>query len=438
MPKRVKELSALEVKRLEYPSDKKPSKGGKLLPHFVAIGGVAGLHLQLTPGEGKSWVYRYAVPMCGGKYKRRSFGLGSYPEVGVGEARDKAREAKDLIREGRDPIKERRAARAKLAAEVAKLTFSQAIDGWAKENPNKYGEKHQKIWLSSVRAIKGLQDMQVDQITQEDVWRCLKPVAERTPETARKVKGRIKDVLAWAEDEKQREGPNPAATGWLTRKLSAATAGAKVTHQPALQVEEASRWFAALRQLDGTGSRALEFLALTGVRSGAVRAAKWDEIDLGKGVWTIPTENTKMKRNPHRIPLSAPALALLKALPRMQDNPLVFPAPRGGEMSDATLSATMTRMHATDIKAGGTGFVDKDSERPAVPHGLRSTFRDWAATRTSFEWAAVEKALEHQVGNEVVRAYQRADMLDKRRPLMAAWAAHLEGRADDKVVKLHG
>lgn len=138
MPKRVKELSALEVKRLEYPHAKAKAKGTKPLPVYKAVGVVAGLHLQLTSGEGKSWIFRYAVEngadkQGNKKYKRRSLGLGGYPEVSLAEARDRAREAKSAIREGRDPIKERRAARAALAAEVAKLTFAKAINGWDRD-----------------------------------------------------------------------------------------------------------------------------------------------------------------------------------------------------------------------------------------------------------------------------------------------------------------
>lgn len=381
MPKRVKELSALEVKRLEYPHAKAKAKGTKPLPVYKAVGGVAGLHLQLTSGEGKSWIFRYAVEngadkQGNKKYKRRSLGLGGYPEVSLAEARDRAREAKSAIREGRDPIKERRAARAALAAEVAKLTFAKAINGWDRDHPNKFGsDKHRQIWLASVRGIDSLQHMQVDQIGQEDIWRFLEPIAKRTPDTARRLRGRIEEVLDWAEDEKQREGPNPAATGWLKRKLSAKTAGAKVTHRPALQVDEAPRWWAALRRLDGMGSRALEFMALTAARSGEARGARWDEIDLVRAVWTVPAARMKMKRD-HSVPLPAAAVEMLNHLPRLGD--LVFPAARGGEMSDVTPIATMKRLHEADFQAGGPGFFDKDSGRPAVPHGLRSTFRVWA------------------------------------------------------------
>lgn len=432
MPKRVKELSALEVKRLEYPHKEMSTKGNKLMPVFRAVGGVAGLLLQLTPGEGKSWIFRYSVEAGADKqgnkkYKRRSLGLGSYPEVSLAEARDRAREAKAAIRLGRDPIKERRAARAALAAEIAKLTFAKAIEGWDKEHPNKFGsDKHRQVWLASVRAVEGLQNMQVDQIEQEDIWRWLEPIAKRTPDTARRVRGRIEEVLAWAEDERQRTGPNPAATGWLKRKLSAKTAGTKVTHRPALQVEDVPRWWAALRKLDGMGSRALEFMALTAARSGEARGAKWDEFDLLKGVWTVPATRMKMKRD-HSVPLPANAVEMLKGLPRLDD--LVFPAARGGEMSDATPIATMKRLHEADINAGGPGFIDRDSGRPAVPHGLRSTFRVWAGQQ-GFSREHAELALAHQFGDAVEQAYQRDTYTEQRRPMMEAWAAYLEGQAD--------
>lgn len=302
MPKRVKELSALEIKRLEYPHEEMQAKGNKLLPVFVAVGGVAGLQLQLTPGEGKSWALRYSV---GGK--RRSMGLGPYPEVSVAEARDRARAAKAKLRDGLDPIQEQQELKKARDAEAQRLTFAKAIYGWDKEHPNEFGsDKHRQVWLASVRSVEGLQDMRVDRITQEDVWRVLEPVAKRTPDTARRLRGRIETILAWAEDEKQREGENPAATGWLKRKLAAKVKGAKTENFPALQVEDAPRFMAALRTLDGNGSRALEFLMLTAARSGEVRGAVWDEIDLDRAVWTVPAARIKMKRD-HAVPLPVEA-----------------------------------------------------------------------------------------------------------------------------------
>ncbi|WP_409518391.1 MULTISPECIES: tyrosine-type recombinase/integrase [unclassified Haematobacter] len=185
---------------------------------------------------------------------------------------------------------------------------------------------------------------------------------------------------------------------------------------------------AALREREGMGSRALEFAALTAARSQEVRGATWEEIDLKAGLWTVPPTRMKMTRE-HRVPLSAAAITLLEALPRFADNPLVFPAPRGGQLSDMTLSATMKRLHEADISSGGKGFLDRVSKRPAVPHGLRSVFRDWVAERTSYPGDMAEVALAHRVGNAVEAAYRRGDMVEKRRSMMATWADYLAGNS---------
>jgi integrase len=191
-----------------------------------------------------------------------------------------------------------------------------------------------------------------------------------------------------------------------------------------------------LQGRDGFGARALEFLALTATRSQEIRGAVWDEVDLDKALWIIPGTRMKMDRE-HRIPLSSAAVALLQALPRLQDNPLLFPAARGGELSDMTLSAAMKRMHATDVAAGGAGFVDRTSKRPAVPHGLRSTFRDWVAERTTYPGDMAEVALAHRISNAVEASYRRGDMVEKRRKMMGDWAAYLTGvERSGNVVRL--
>jgi integrase len=175
---------------------------------------------------------------------------------------------------------------------------------------------------------------------------------------------------------------------------------------PAIHIADAARWMAALRRGEGMGHRALEFVALTAARSGEVRGARWDEIDLEAGMWTIPAERMKMSK-PHRVPLSAPAVALLKSLPRQLRSPLVFFASRGGELSDMTLSKAMAELHKREVREGRPGFLDKTSGKPAVPHGLRSTFKDWATECTDYDNALSELALAHNVGNSVERAYRR-------------------------------
>jgi integrase len=203
-----------------------------------------------------------------------------------------------------------------------------------------------------------------------------------------------------------------------------------------LTLDDASRWFAALKDRDGMGARALEFLVLTAARSQEVRGAIWDEIDLDKALWIVPAARTKMGRE-HRVPLASEAVNLLMALPRMEGNSLIFPAARGGQLSDMTVSAVMRRMSEADIDKGGSGFLDRVSKRPAVPHGLRSTFRDWVAERTSFPGEMAEVALAHKINNAVEAAYRRGDMIEKRRRMMADWSDFLtQAPISAKVVRL--
>lgn len=267
--------------------------------------------------------------------------------------------------------------------------------------------------------------MLVGDIVVQDVQRVLKPIWDVRHETASRLRGRIELVLAWATVNGHRTGDNPARWGGnLKELLPIPVQAAKGDNQPALSLSDAAAWFAALRQREGMGSRALEFLTLCASRSGEVRGATWDEIDLKAGLWTIPAARMKMERE-HRVALTAEAVALLKALPRFEGNPLVFPAARGGMLSDMTLSATMRRLHEAELAEGRKGWLDRQSRRPAVPHGLRSTFRDWAAEHTEYPRDIAEIALAHRVGSEVERAYRRGDMVEKRRAMMADWAKFL-------------
>jgi len=278
----------------------------------------------------------------------------------------------------------------------------------------------------------------VDEITAQDALRVLEPIWQTKTETASRLRGRIESVLSWATVAGHRSGDNPALwAGNLKELLPAAEKMAKQDNQPAVQIGDAPRWLTALRKRDGTGARALEFAALTASRSQEVRGAVWEEIDLDTGLWVIPAARMKMDRE-HRVPLTPEAVALLEALPRFEDNPLVFPAPRSSEMSDMTLSAAMKRLHKADVDAGGPGFVDRVSKRPAVPHGLRSTFRDWVAERTHFPGDMAEVASAHKVSNAVEASYRRGDMVEKRRAMMAAWADYLTGkdRAGAKIVTI--
>jgi integrase len=418
MPKVAEELTALDVKRLAHP-------GGKRNVLF-SVGGVPGLHMQLTPKDGRSWVLRAKVGTL-----RRDIGLGGYPAVTLSQARDKAREARAKIEGGIDPVEERKAAKAALvAAQRRGLTFAKAVEKCLAAKLDAFrNPKHRQQWENTLasHAIPDLGKMLVQDITTQDVLRVLQPHWTDRTETASRLRGRIEAVLSWATVAGHRTGDNPARwAGNLKELLPAPSKVATEGNHPALALDDAPRWFAALQTREGFGARALELLALTATRSQEVRGALWDEIDLDKALWVIPAARMKMSKE-HRVPLSARAVALLEALPKQKDKPLVFPAARGGMLSDMTLSATMKRMHESAVAAGGTGFLDRVSKRPAVPHGLRSTFRDWAAEKTTFPGEMAEIALAHRVNNAVEASYRRGDQIEKRLRMMGDWADFLAG-----------
>ncbi len=420
MPKVAAELGPLDVKRLSHPG----GKGNAM----VSVGGVAGLYLQLTPNGGRTWILRMLV---GGR--RRDIGLGGYPTVTLAQARDKAREARDKVERGLDPVEERKAAKAKLIEARRKgMLFSEAVDKALAAKLDAFrNEKHRAQWRSTLDnyAIPEIGALPVGEIDTAAVLRCLQPIWATKTETATRLRGRIEAVLSWATVAGHRTGDNPARwAGNLKELLPAASKVAKESNHPALQLDDAAAWLADLRKREGFPARALEFLALTAARSGEVRGAAWDEIDLDKALWIIPALRMKMKRE-HRVPLTAEGVALLKALPKLEGNPLVFPGARGGQLSDMALSMLMKRQHTAAVAAGGKGYLDRVSKRPAVPHGLRSTFRDWVAERTSFPGEMAEVALAHRISNAVEAAYRRGDMIEKRRRMMADWADFLSGRA---------
>lgn len=420
MPKVAEELTALDVKRLVHP-------GGKRNVMF-AVGGVPGLHLQLTPNNGRSWVLRTVVGS-----KRRDIGLGGFPGITLSMARDKAREARAKIENGIDPVEARKAAKAALVAVQSRgLTFAQAVDRALSAKLDAFkNAKHRQQWENTLAAYATpiLGKMLVQDITTQDVLRVLQPLWADKTETASRLRGRIEAVLSWATVAGHRTGDNPARwAGNLKELLPAPSKVAVEGNHPALTLDDVPAWFAALQAREGFGARAVEFLALTASRSQEVRGALWDEIDLDAAIWTIPGARMKMGKE-HRVPLSARAVALLKALPRLDCNPLVFPASRGGQLSDMTLSAAMKRIHQAEVDGGRTGFLDRVSKRPAVPHGLRSTFRDWVAERTTYPGDMAEFALAHRISNAVEAAYRRGDMIEKRRRMMADWSNFMAGQA---------
>ena len=429
MPRVSKELGALDIKRLEH-----PGKGRNVT---FAVGGVTGLLLQITPNGGRTWLLRAQVGE-----KRREIGLGGYPDVTLALARDRARKARDQIRRGLDPVEGRKAAKAALIASQRRgLTFERAMERYLESKLEALSNaKHRAQWRSTLEtyALPELGGMLVSDIQVQDVLRVLTPIWSGKTETATRVRGRIESVLSWATVAGHRKGDNPARwAGNLKELLPAAGKVAKSDNQPALTLDDAPRWFADLRKREGNGARALEFAALVAARSGEVRGALWSEIDLAKALWVIPAARMKMDRE-HRIALPPAAVALLKVLPRAEGIDLVFPNQSGGALSDMTLSATMRRMHQAEEDAQRPGYLDRVSKRPAVPHGLRSTFRDWVAERTNYPGEMAEVALAHRISNAVEAAYRRGDMIEKRRAMMGAWAEFLSGEKleSTKVLRL--
>jgi integrase len=280
-------------------------------------------------------------------------------------------------------------------------------------------EKHRKQWRATLDqyAVPAVGGMLVADITVQDIRRMLEPIWIDKTETASRLRGRVEAILSWATVAGHREGDNPARwKGNLSEILPKPSKLIKVVHQPALTLNDAAVWFADLRLREGMGARALEILAMTASRSGEIRGATWDEFDLDARLWTIPGVRMKAGKE-HRIPLTDYIIGLLKALPHFEDSSYIFPSSKGGMISDMTISAVMRRQL----------FIDTRTGRVAVPHGLRSTFRDWAAERTDYPRDMAEIALAHRVGGEVERAYRRSDMVEKRRAMMDAWGIFLRG-----------
>lgn len=391
MPRKAVELSALEVKNLTTPG-----------LHFV--GGVAGLALQVASAESRSWVLRVTVGT-----KRRDMGLGGYPDVTLAGAREQARAARAKVKAGIDPIEEARAARSLVkAAQAAALTFDQCAERYVDAQEAGWrNEKHRQQWRNTLKqyASPVMGALLVRDVAMPHVLKVLEPIWTTKTETASRLRGRIESVLDWAKGRGYRSGDNPAAwKGNLDAQLPKPGKVATVEHHAAIPVGDMGAFMARLRAADGVGARALEFAILTAARSGEVRGADWSEFNLAEKVWTVPASRMKAGRE-HRVPLSDAAVQLLRDLPKVEDGK-TFAAPRGGMLSDMTLTAVMRRMKVS-----------------AVPHGFRSTFRDWAAERTNYPREVAEMALAHTIGDKVEAAYRRGDLFEKRRRMMAEWAA---------------
>jgi integrase len=418
MPKIAKELSALEVKRLTRPG-------------WHAVGGVAGLLLQIRPPaqEGhpipRSWILRLRVAG-----QRQPIGLGSYPQVSLAEAREQARKLSLEAKGGVNLVARKRAQRSALIAAASKnKTFKECAEAYMGAHATDYtNEKHRKQWSSTLDAYAypAIGSMLVADISMRHVLDVLlQNTIHRNgeagklwytkPETAKRLLDRIRTVLDYATVNEYRAGTNPAIwTGYLDTQLPSTRGLKKVKHQPAVPYRQIGDFMMQLRKNDSMSAKALEFLILTGVRSGSVREADWSEIDFTEKLWVIPKEHTKAKQE-HRVPLQPQAIKLLKRLEKKAGSDKIFPSPTGKALSDMALSQLMRGMRER-------GELNVD----AVPHGFRSTFRDWAAEQTNYPDEIRKAASMHTVGDTVKAAYQRTDLLEKRRRLMDEWADYLD------------
>ena len=349
--------------------------------------------------------------------RRRDIGLGGASHVSLGEAREEARRLRKIAKAGGDPLAERKAKDGvPTFEEAAREVYGTLKPGWRE------GGVHVQHWIRSLElyAFPVIGGRPIDTIQSGDVLEILTPIWFRIPETARRVRQRMRHVMTWAKGKNLYLGENPvdAAKGSLPKHQSELK-----KHLAAMPYEQVPAFVQKLAERSAVSALALRFTILTAARSGEVRGARWSEIDFEKAVWTIPGARMKAKKD-HRVPLTAEALAVLKKAWGL-DKELVFPGQKKGKpMSDVTLAAVLRRMKRDEITV----------------HGFRSTFRDWAAERTTFPREIAELALAHEVGNAVERAYRRSDLFAKRRQLMEAWARFcLSAQAKGKVVEMrHG
>lgn len=375
-----------------------------------------GLYLQVSRTGTKAWLFRFTRDG-----QARQMGLGPVHTIGLAEARTRATDCRRALLDGIDPIESRRAARleARRAARRV-LTFKECADRHiAAQEAGWRNVKHRAQWTSTLEAYAypKLGGLAVDAIDTALVVDVLEPIWTAKPETAGRVRGRVEAVLNWAAARGYRESENPARwRGHLDKLLPSRRKVRSVKNHPALPYAELPAFMADLRDRPSVSAKALEFTILTAARTGETIGAKWPEIDFKAAMWIVPAERMKAGKE-HRVPLSRRAVELLESLPR--EGEFVFMGGKAGKpLSNMALLELMRGMRP--------GFV---------PHGFRSTFRDWASESTAFPSEVVEMALAHVIENKVEAAYRRGDLFEKRRRLMADWASYCEssGRTGDVV-----
>ena len=409
------QLSAIEISRLKDPGR-------------YAVGGVSGLYLQVRGPSAKSWILRTIVGN-----KRRDYGLGGYPDITLADARNAAREYRRKITEGCDPIDEKARIKNELRHTARNiLSFDDCAQHYIRSQEAGWkNKKHAKQWQSTISkyASPVLGKYPISEVSLSDVLDVLEPIWHTKNETASRLRGRIERILAWANACGYRTGPNPAIwKGNLDAILAPPSRLQQKKHHAALPFKRISQFIHDLRLCRGITPLALEFLILTASRSGEVRGARWHEIDLDEKVWTISANRMKARRE-HRIPLTKSTITLLQSTPQLEGEDHVFPAPRGGELSDMALTKLIRDMNEKKLVAGEDKYIDPiEGNKPITVHGFRSTFRDWAGETTNFHREVIEHALAHQLSDKAEAAYARGTQFTKRRELMHAWARFVNQR----------
>ena len=384
-----------------------------------------GLRLFIKPNGKKYWVLRFQLAG-----KRREMGLGTYPAIGLKEARQKSSDRRRLLRDGIDPLQARDDERtAQQAAENQRIrksvTFQDVSNDYIEAHRAGWKNvKHAQQWTNTLAtyAAPVIGDLTTSQITTEHLLEILKPIWASKAETASRVRNRIELVLDAAKARGLRDGENPARwRGHLDKLLPPSAKAKRTQNHPALPYSELSRFIQALNSVEGLSASALKMTILTACRTSEVLDADWSEVDLKAKLWSIPAARMKAGKV-HTVPLSDPLIALLEGLPRIKGSSLLFPGIRKGRpISNMAMLMTLRRMDEKDLEDGGKGWRDSN-DRVITAHGFRSTFRDWAAECTHHAREVCEMALAHVVANGAEAAYWRSDLLEKRRSLMTEWA----------------
>jgi integrase len=372
-----------------------------------------GLYLRVAVTGAKAWVYRFAL---GGK--RHDMGLGPYPLFGLAEARQKALEQRKLRHEGADPLENKRAQWASQRMAAAKgRTFKEVAEEYIGRNQAGWrNAKHCKQWRSTLETyvFPKLGDLPVAAIDTGLVIQVLDEIWQEKTETASRVRGRIEMVLDAATVRGYREGPNPAAwKGNLAHTFPSRRKVRRVEHLAAMPFDEVPAFMVELRRRVGMAARALEFAILTAARTEEALGATWGEIGIESRVWTVPAPRMKAERE-QRFALSSAAIAVLEVV-----RPLAL---QTDSRPDPAAPVFPGRRRALPLAEGAMLGVLKHMRHDVTVHGFRSSFRDWAAERTSFPREVVEMALAHTIASAVERAYRRGDLLERRVQLMEAWA----------------